>query len=165
GNLCTSGIASICFLAASGKATSAAGCNCSPSQRSTPTACKCVALEALTPQVSRSSSIMSWGFNSPACAAITPSSPADMTSAKRPNATAGQPRQDGFELSASLIDSTNPVNLPTLQIYQSRELYRAPPAVSRLILRSLRSKRLEGWLQASDSRPSFETRRRRRSSG
>src|SRR5882762_3514217 len=30
-----------------------------------------------------------------------------------------------------------------------------------LILRSLRSKRLEGWTQRRDSRPSFETRARR----
>src|SRR5882762_8598431 len=34
-----------------------------------------------------------------------------------------------------------------------------------LILRSLRSKRLEGWTQRTDSRPSFETRARARSSG
>jgi len=34
-----------------------------------------------------------------------------------------------------------------------------------LILRSLRSKRLEGWTQRMDSRPSFETRPRGRSSG
>jgi hypothetical protein len=34
-----------------------------------------------------------------------------------------------------------------------------------LILRSLRSKRLEGWTQAMDSRPSFETRAMARSSG
>jgi hypothetical protein len=34
-----------------------------------------------------------------------------------------------------------------------------------LILRSLRSKRLEGWTQRMDSQPSFETRRRRRFSG
>jgi len=33
-----------------------------------------------------------------------------------------------------------------------------------LILRSLRSKRLEGWMQRRDSRPSFETRARARSS-
>ena len=34
-----------------------------------------------------------------------------------------------------------------------------------LILRSLRSKRLEGWTQRMDSGPSFETRVRTRSSG
>src|SRR6266850_2139735 len=34
-----------------------------------------------------------------------------------------------------------------------------------LILRSLRSRRLEGWTQRTDSRPSFETRPRGRSSG
>src|SRR6266566_2627193 len=36
--------------------------------------------------------------------------------------------------------------------------------ISDLILRSLRSKRLEGWMQGADSRPSFETRARARSS-
>jgi hypothetical protein len=36
--------------------------------------------------------------------------------------------------------------------------------ITDLILRSLQSKRLEGWRQHADSRPSFETRRRRRSS-
>ena len=39
------------------------------------------------------------------------------------------------------------------------------PANTDLILRSLRSKRLEGWTQRTDSRPSFETRARARSSG
>jgi hypothetical protein len=34
-----------------------------------------------------------------------------------------------------------------------------------LILRSLQSKRLEGWPQRMDSQPSFETRARARSSG
>jgi hypothetical protein len=34
-----------------------------------------------------------------------------------------------------------------------------------LILRNLRSKRLEGWRQRRDSRPSFETRAKARSSG
>jgi hypothetical protein len=34
-----------------------------------------------------------------------------------------------------------------------------------LILRSLRSKGLEGWMQGTDSRPSFETRPGGRSSG
>jgi hypothetical protein len=34
-----------------------------------------------------------------------------------------------------------------------------------LILRSLRSKRLEGWKQRRDSSPSFETRARAHSSG
>ena len=42
----------------SGKALSAPGCNCSVSQRSAPTACKCAALEALMPHVSRSSRII-----------------------------------------------------------------------------------------------------------
>jgi hypothetical protein len=36
--------------------------------------------------------------------------------------------------------------------------------ISDLILRSLRSKRLEGWTQSADSRPSFETRAQARSS-
>jgi len=36
--------------------------------------------------------------------------------------------------------------------------------ISDLILRSLRSKRLEGWMQSADSRPSFETRAKARSS-
>ena len=43
--------------------------------------------------------------------------------------------------------------------------YRRHPANDiDLILRSLRSKRLEGWTQREDSRPSFETRARARSS-
>src|SRR5258708_4703995 len=37
--------------------------------------------------------------------------------------------------------------------------------ISDLILRSLRSKRLEGWTESADSRPSFETRAKARSSG
>jgi hypothetical protein len=40
-----------------------------------------------------------------------------------------------------------------------------PPNPCDLILRSLRSKRLEGWNQRTDSRPSFETRAKARSSG
>ena len=100
------------------KRSSAVGCSCSPSQCSTPTACRCAALEALIPQVSRSSSIMSWRFNSPACAAAMPRNPATMTSAIWPSAAADQPRQDAFEISGSLINFdqsckfTNLANLP-----------------------------------------------------
>src|ERR1700681_2541929 len=41
----------------------------------------------------------------------------------------------------------------------------SPAKDTDLILRSLRSKRLEGWMQRRDSRPSFETRAKARSSG
>src|SRR5258705_2872628 len=44
-------------------------------------------------------------------------------------------------------------------------LLRGCECISDLILRSLRSKHLEGWTQRKDSRPSFETRARARSSG
>jgi hypothetical protein len=60
-----------------------------------------------------------------------------MTSATRRSAAADRLRQDGLEMSGSLIDSTNLANLPTLQIYQSWEFYRAPPAASESI-RSVR---------------------------
>src|SRR5467141_4240715 len=48
---------------------------------------------------------------------------------------------------------------------QSSSPAKEPVKDTDLILRSLRSKRLEGWTQRRDSRPSFETRARARSSG
>src|SRR5712675_984753 len=49
--------------------------------------------------------------------------------------------------------------------FQSSSPAKEPVKNADLILRSLRSKRLEGWTQRTDSRPSFETRARARSSG
>src|SRR6266849_5079481 len=48
--------------------------------------------------------------------------------------------------------------------FQSSSPAKEPVKNADLILRSLRSKRLEGWTQRTDSRPSFETRARARSS-
>ena len=73
----------------SGKAALAAGCSCSASQRSVPTACRCAALEALMPQVRRSSRIMSCGANSAALAAVAPRIPAATASAAQPRASSG----------------------------------------------------------------------------
>jgi len=53
------------------------------------------------------------------------------------------------------------ITAPRSQVVFAKE----PVKNTDLILRSLRSKRLEGWTQRMGSRPSFETRARARSSG